>query len=154
MSRAATSVSPPASAPAHGPLAFIFRPIFAPLVASRKAAAAIVALSAVQIVATSFHLPGWPCPFLVVTGKPCPGCGLSRACAALITGSPGESFDLHAFALPVLIALALLATAAVLPAPARGRLGRAVEVVERTTWAGWLFLFALIVYWLVRLVFA
>lgn len=35
------------------------------------------------------------CPSVIVTGLPCPGCGLSRAVWFLVTGQPQRSFALH-----------------------------------------------------------
>ncbi len=41
------------------------------------------------------HLWQIPCPFLTLTGLPCPGCGLQRAVRALFTGHPLQSFLYH-----------------------------------------------------------
>jgi hypothetical protein len=142
------------SDPARGKSGFFFRPLFAPLMTTRKAAAALVALTAAQVAATVFHLPAWVCPFLQVTGIPCPGCGLSRACAALVTGAPAYSLRMHAFAAPVLLGVVLLLVAAVLPAPARLKMSAAAERVERSTGVSLLLLVALLVYWLARLLYA
>lgn len=35
------------------------------------------------------------CPFVIVTGLPCPGCGLSRACLLFLTGQFSRSLFLH-----------------------------------------------------------
>ena len=43
------------------------------------------------------HLPGWSCPFLALTGVPCPGCFLTRATSAALTGRLQESCELHLF---------------------------------------------------------
>lgn len=45
-----------------------------------------------------------PCPFLTVTGLPCPFCGLSRATLALGSGDFGAAFNHHPFA-PVILGL-------------------------------------------------
>ncbi len=142
-------------APARGAAAgFLFRPILTPLMATRKVAAALVGLSAAQIAATAFHLPAWGCPFLKVTTIPCPGCGLSRACAALLHGDFGRSLHMHAFAVPILVGLAIVLVAAVLPAAPRAKVVAAIEAVERRTGATSLLLIALFVYWIARLVYA
>lgn len=37
------------------------------------------------------------CPLLIVTGVPCPGCGLTRAGILLLQGKFAEAFQMHAF---------------------------------------------------------
>jgi Protein of unknown function (DUF2752) len=46
------------------------------------------------------------CPFALVTGIPCPGCGLGRATIALMTGHPVEAFHFHPLVFVALPALA------------------------------------------------
>lgn len=43
------------------------------------------------------------CPFALVTGTACPGCGLTRALAWLARGDLGRSFGYHPMALPVMV---------------------------------------------------
>lgn len=50
---------------------------------------------------------GISCPSVLITGRPCPACGMSRAFLMLITGKPGEAMACHPFIIPVL-ALAVL----------------------------------------------
>lgn len=52
------------------------------------------------------HLPGWGCPFLAITGIPCPGCFLTRATSAALTGRFAESIELHLFG-PITAAMLL-----------------------------------------------
>ena len=49
------------------------------------------------------------CPILRLTGVPCPGCGMTRACLAVLRGDFAQAFRLHAmvFALPLLLLLFL-----------------------------------------------
>lgn len=50
------------------------------------------------------------CPFKVVTGLDCPGCGITRALHALFTGDPLRALDHNAVfvvALPLLVVLAV-----------------------------------------------
>ena len=60
------------------------------------------------------------CGFRVVTGAPCPGCGMTRACLALLRGDVAASFSLHPMAIPV----ALVAAAALALAVHEGATGR------------------------------
>lgn len=43
------------------------------------------------------------CPFALVTGTACPGCGLTRAAAALVQGDIGAAMALHPLVLLVAI---------------------------------------------------
>lgn len=61
----------------------------------------------------------WPCPFLALTGKPCPGCGGTRALRAFCQGQIAESFRQNA-AVPCTV---LLGTAYLL-SQTLGRLSR------------------------------
>ena len=50
------------------------------------------------------------CPFLAVTGLDCPGCGITRALHALVTGNPLQALDHNAvfvLALPFLLFFAV-----------------------------------------------
>jgi len=159
MSDAAVSSSPAADSASlpplpSGSLALPFRPIVAPLIAHRGSAAAIGLASAAQIIVTILQLPGMQCPLIRLTGVPCPGCGLSRACAAMVTGDPARSLHMHAFALPVLTGVTILLVAACLPTSPRLRMSTAFARLERTTGITFLLLMALLVYWLGRLLYA
>lgn len=43
------------------------------------------------------------CPMLLITGIPCPGCGMSRALLLLLMGHPAESVKMHPLAPLVLV---------------------------------------------------
>lgn len=45
------------------------------------------------------------CPMLLITGIPCPGCGMSRALLLLLMGHPAESVEMHPLAPLVLVLL-------------------------------------------------
>lgn len=38
-----------------------------------------------------------PCPFLTLTGIPCPGCGMTRSCLALVHGDLALAWSYHPF---------------------------------------------------------
>lgn len=50
-----------------------------------------------------------PCPFLVLTGHYCPGCGITRMLHALAHGDVARAIDMNAMVVAMLPALALLA---------------------------------------------
>jgi hypothetical protein len=98
-------------------------------------------------------LPGWQCPMLRATGIPCPGCGLSRGCAALVRGHWHSAISIHAFA-PLLVAgVAMIALAAVLPKRLSAPWVACIEKAERATGLSQLFLVLLLFYWLGRLLY-
>ena len=80
-----------------------------------------------------------PCPLLKVTGLPCPGCGMTRACLAMLQGNWAEVWHLNPFGPVFAVFWAVVAVGVALPQPWRDRfatwLGR---FEQRTRWAGWL----------------
>jgi len=47
-----------------------------------------------------------PCPVVSLTGTPCPGCGMTRACVSLAQAQPAAAWTYHPFAF-LLVPLAL-----------------------------------------------
>ena len=47
------------------------------------------------------------CPVRLVTGLPCPGCGISRACALALHGEFHKSFIMHPFLVPTILLFVL-----------------------------------------------
>jgi hypothetical protein len=130
-----------------------FPPLLGPLLEQRVVAGIFLAAGALQVGLTFFHLPGWPCAFRATTGRPCPGCGMSRALAALARGDWGAALFLHAFAPLFAAAGLLLLVAAVLPAERRACLAHRVAAVESASGAAVWLGGAFMVYWLVRLLY-
>lgn len=63
---------------------------------------AVLALSVYTILVNAvFHAF---CPMLLITGIPCPGCGMSRALLLLLMGHPAESVKMHPLA-PLVLAI-------------------------------------------------
>ena len=128
-------------------------PVLSSLWRERGLARAVCAAAGAQVVLVFAGLPGWLCPMKAATGIPCPGCGLTRACAALFRGDLSASLRTHAYA-PVIV-LALLFTGLTLLLPKATRLAfiSGVESFERRTGLTAIALVGLLVYWLVRLLF-
>ena len=126
---------------APGRRTFEPRHAFPLIAAGGLAFAAVAAFTAVP-------LP--PCPFRLLTGLPCPGCGMTRSLSAMLHGNLALSFRYHPLG-PVLFAGAVACLALPLLHPATvHRLQRALprqEVVAATVVG----LFLLV--WLVRLAF-
>ena len=125
-----------------------------PLMESRTTAILVSGAAAVQGGLTWAGLPAWSCPVLHALGVPCPGCGLTRASAALLRGDLYTAFHLHAFAPALVAGLLLLGCAAVLPERHRRPLISGVRAVERQTGVSALLLAGLLCYWLARLAFS
>lgn len=84
---------------------------------------------------------GWelmPCPLLKVTGLPCPGCGMTRSCLALLRGDWLESWRMNPFGPVFAVFWAVVGAGVLLPQPWRGNFAEWLERFERRTrWAGW-----------------
>jgi hypothetical protein len=97
------------------------------------------------------------CPFKVITGLPCPGCGLTRSVVALLHGELMTSVYFHPLGTPLVLFLVVLALIDAWGWRQSSRPGRArlpaswlPERVMRTP-APWIAIGALAVVWLVRL---
>jgi hypothetical protein len=135
-------------------LARLRTPVVAPMLGRRGFAAALGVVGAIQVAAGVWQFQTFRCPMLHAIGIPCPGCGASRACGALLYGDWDQAARLHLFAPLFLLAAALFALGAVLPDRPRDALVGAVGRVEGRTALTSLLLAALIVYWLARLLYA
>ena len=127
---------------------------FAWLLRSRPTAVLLTGLTVLQLGLAAFGLPGWPCPLLHGLGIPCPGCGLTRAALELLRGQWRASLSYHAFAPVLLVAVAMIGGAALLPGNLRLALIDGVERLERRTGLTAFLLVGLVLYWIARLTFA
>ena len=125
----------------------------ASLLRDRRVALALTAVAAAQLASVAAGAGGWPCPIRSLTGVPCPGCGLTRATVALVRGEWRESLAAHAFAPLLLAAVLVAAVTALLPEARREAFAALLGRAERRTKATFLLPAALILYWLVRLLF-
>jgi hypothetical protein len=72
-------------------------------------------------------LTSFPCLFSLVANIPCPGCGMTRACLALVQGNPALAWSYH----PLSLALVPLAGAVACVPVAWDRLWRRRVALER-----------------------
>jgi hypothetical protein len=97
------------------------------------------------------------CPFKVVTGLPCPGCGMTRAAIALLHGDPGASFYYHPLGIPLVLTAVAIGLADGWYWWRSRQLGSRSAppawLIERVMLspAPWVAIAALVVVWLVRL---
>lgn len=112
----------------------------------RNSGAAAIVISAAALLgvyAVVTGLTGWMprCPFKLVTGLDCPGCGSQRALMALLHGHPFEAWSYNWF-LPFAVAYIVL----LLVVPRHTRVGRALESPA----ALWTLLAAIVAWTLLR----
>jgi hypothetical protein len=130
----------------------IFQPVLAPLLSNRPMCNAIAGVAAVHMTLVATGLPSWQCPMRYGLGVPCPGCGLSRAVKALVSGHVEQAIAIHAFA-PVALGVLLLISYTVLGR--RSQKNQIIQQVRRLEKTGisTLLAGAFILYWLIRLLF-
>ena len=129
-------------------------PVLAPLLAQRGLSIGFAALGSIQILAGLVHFHTFTCPMLNATGVPCPGCGASRACAALLRGNWDDVARYHLLAPLFLAAVVLFSVSAVLSDGQRRRFSAFVANIERWTGLSAMLLAAVIVYWGIRVLYA
>lgn len=117
----------------------------------RKLTLVLAVVAGVQIVLVSLKLPAWECPFLRLTGVPCPGCGLTSAIMLLLQGEIHASIRFHAFAPIFLIGIVIVVLAALLPKSLIQPVISGTELLERQKGLSVIVLSGLILYWLARL---
>ncbi len=55
----------------------------------------VVGLLTARFIPVARWIPGWGCGFRLLTGWPCPGCGLTRAAEAVAHGRWSDAFAIH-----------------------------------------------------------
>lgn len=125
----------------------------ASLLRDRRVSLGVTAMAAAQVACVAAGVGGWPCPLKSALGIPCPGCGLTRASVSLLRGDFAAGFGTHAFAPVLLLVLAALAVAGLLPAARREAFAGLVSRFERRTKVTYVVLGAMLLYWSVRLLF-
>lgn len=129
-----------------------FSPI-APLLRDRRFGLVLTGALGFHVGLLSLNLPTWECPFFRLTGVPCPGCGLTRACVLLLRGEIQASISFHAFAPIFIVFIAMLIVSTVLPRSVTEPLIHKAETLELQSGVTIVIFGGLILYWLVRVLF-
>ena len=88
---------------------------------------------AVLIISNALGVSLWHCAFLEVTGRPCPGCGLTRGLTALCHGEVVHSMKWHPFSPVFALGGMIMLVSSILPSPSRERLTILVQGIEERT---------------------
>ncbi len=91
----------------------------------------------------------WPCALRMITGLPCPTCGMTRATRFALHGDLAAATHMHPLWFVVLPALAAIVVAEGIAFARSGRWGVALESAW-TKWIGGAVLIALLVVWIAR----
>lgn len=124
---------------------------FTALLRERVVCGALLLAGVILVAANALGIKIWHCAFLEVTGKPCPGCGLTRGMTALCHGDVVRSMKLHPFSPVFALGGLIMVAAIVLPPRSRQRLIGGVQTVETRTGLSVLILLALLVFGLWRI---
>ncbi len=91
----------------------------------------------------------WPCAMRLITGQPCPTCGMTRATRFALHGDFANAAHMHPLWFVVLPALAAVVIA---EGVAFARVGRWGSVIEKTwvKWVGAVIVALLIAVWIAR----
>jgi Protein of unknown function (DUF2752) len=113
---------------------------------------AIAGVAAVHMTLVATGLPGWQCPMRYGIGVPCPGCGLSRAIKALVSGHVQQAISIHAFAPVALGVLALILCTVLGSRSYQSQIARHVRQIEKLG-VSTVLVVTFVLYWLTRLLF-
>ena len=122
------------------------------LLLDRRLCLAFTLGSAFYLLAHLFGISLLECPILKLFGKPCPGCGMTRAVSSLTHGEWQLSLQQHLLAIPYLILFSFIGLAAVLPEKHRDSFAQIVQSTENRTYWPPLLAASTIVYFLTRLI--
>ncbi len=130
---------------------YLTQPWFAPLLRQVVLCRAIVITLFVLGVAHLFGWSLWPCMFSKITGLPCPGCGMTRAVAAMLHGQWHQAMLYHPFA-PGFVVLGLIMMVCCIASQGlREKVSAHVEKLEAVTKFTSVFLLSAVIYGLLRM---
>ena len=128
----------------------LFPPLMATLMADRKTAITLSSMGVLIVLLQISGLPGWLCPLDTALGRPCPGCGLTRALAQLSGGHWQLALQTHVLAPLAATAIFLVGIAAVLPRTWHRRLVSKIALIEGRSGLGVAVIVAIIGHWIGR----
>ena len=106
---------------------------FTSLLRERAVCGGLRLAGAVLIISNALGVSLWHCAFLEVTGRPCPGCGLTRGLTALCHGEVVHSMKWHPFSPVFALGGMIMLVSSILPSPSRERLTILVQGIEERT---------------------
>lgn len=127
--------------------------IIAPIIRIRGAAIAFAVLPLIFMLLNISELFIWKCPFYEYLNIPCLGCGMTRACKALIQGGFIEAFYLHPFSFILITGWIILTIIILLPENPRKTTINKLEIVESKTGIVYILFFVFLFFGLARLIF-
>ena len=127
-------------------------PILAPILASRRLALALFIIGSAQAALTLSGYGIWQCPIQSTLGLPCPGCGVSRGVASLVSGHWQSAIHFHLLSPIVLGAILMLGAISLLPQNSHNMAVQIVAGVEKNTGISYWFIFGMLAIWAYRIV--
>jgi Protein of unknown function (DUF2752) len=123
-----------------------FPAVFAPLLRERVVCWSLIATGAILIGANMLGITLWRCAFKELTGRPCPGCGLTRGMSALAHGRWQQAVEWNVGTPVFAFAIMLMVLVTLMKDGAREPILRGVELVERRTGLVWFVLTGLLLW--------
>jgi len=123
------------------------------LLRHRRTARGLVLVPPVLLALFALGISVWSCPLRTTCGCRCPGCGLTRAFAALAGGDVSAALTWHPFVFVFALGWVLLAVHLFLPARARAELEAFVARAERHVPISTVLMVGFAIYGVARLVF-
>ncbi len=112
---------------------YLTAPWFARLLRDVALTRGIMVGTVVLGVARVMRVTLMPCPFMALTGLPCPGCGMTRATEALLRGDWSRAMTFHPYAPFFLVLGLVMAASLIVPASGRETMAKGIEAFERST---------------------
>ena len=99
-----------------------------------------------------FHIMNWHCPFHSITGKDCPGCGITRGVKEALKGNINSSLHYHPFSFILISIWLLYIIVYFLPENKKKRIIEKIEFLETKRAITAIIFITYIIYGLTRLI--